>query len=151
VHLPPTATGARGLPGHGWSRSCFFPRHRPPGSHVPNQSQIEHRAAYMPDGARAVSAIPKLIPEDGSTPAFPPGAPSRPWQLIRFRQRFACARLGQSYLSKSCSDFSAPFTTVAFDHSSLRWFEISTPDCRARRPSSISRTVAYRRVDGRCS
>ena len=41
-------------------------------------------------------------------------------------QRFACARLSQSCLSKSCSDFSATFTTIAFDDSSLRWLEIST-------------------------
>jgi hypothetical protein len=47
-------------------------------------------------------------------------------------QRFACARLSQSYLPESCSDFSATFTTVAFDHSSLRWFEINS-DCRPRR------------------
>ena len=38
----------------------------------------------------------------------------------------ACARLSQSCLSKSCSDFSATFTTIAFDDSSLRWLEIST-------------------------
>jgi predicted methyltransferase len=40
--------------------------------------------------------------------------------------RFACARLSQSYLPKSRSDFSATFTTIAFDNSSLRWLEIST-------------------------
>src|SRR5258705_5006207 len=34
---------------HGWSRLCFFPWHRRPGSHVPYKSQIELRAAYMPD------------------------------------------------------------------------------------------------------
>jgi hypothetical protein len=36
------------------------------------------------------------------------------------------ARLSQSYLPKSRSDFSATFTTVAFDDSSLRWLEINT-------------------------
>jgi hypothetical protein len=41
-------------------------------------------------------------------------------------QRFACARLSQSYLPKSRSDFSATFTTIAFDDSSLRWLEINT-------------------------
>jgi hypothetical protein len=35
-------------------------------------------------------------------------------------------RLSQSYLPKSCSDFSATFTTIAFDDSSLRWLEINT-------------------------
>jgi hypothetical protein len=37
-----------------------------------------------------------------------------------------CARLSQSCLSKSCFDFSATFTTIAFDDSGLRWLEIST-------------------------
>src|SRR5712672_3788124 len=39
----------------GWSRLCFFPWHRRLGSHVPYKSQIELRAAYMPDAAWAVS------------------------------------------------------------------------------------------------
>jgi hypothetical protein len=37
-----------------------------------------------------------------------------------------CARLSQSYLPKSRSDFSATFTTIAFDDGSLRWLEINT-------------------------
>jgi hypothetical protein len=41
-------------------------------------------------------------------------------------QRFACARLSQLCLSKSCSDFSATFTTIAFDDSSLQRFEART-------------------------
>jgi hypothetical protein len=41
-------------------------------------------------------------------------------------QRFACARLSQPCLSESCPDFSATFTTIAFDDSSLRWLEINT-------------------------
>jgi hypothetical protein len=45
---------------------------------------------------------------------------------------FACARLSQPCLSESCPDFSATFTTVAFDNSSLRWLEINTC-CRPRR------------------
>src|SRR5215831_17077498 len=40
---------------HGWSRLCFFPWHRRPGSHVPYRSLVELRAAYTPDAARAVS------------------------------------------------------------------------------------------------
>jgi hypothetical protein len=34
--------------------------------------------------------------------------------------------VSQPSLSKSCSDFSATFTTIAFDDSSLRWLEINT-------------------------
>jgi hypothetical protein len=33
-------------------------------------------------------------------------------------KRFACARLSQSYLTESCSGFSATFTTLAFDPTS---------------------------------
>ena len=42
----------------GWSRLRLFPWHRRPGSHVPYKSQIELRAAYMPDAAWAVSVHP---------------------------------------------------------------------------------------------
>jgi hypothetical protein len=55
----------------GWSRLRLFPWHRRPGSHVPYKSQIELRAAYTPDAARAASGHPsKLIPEAGSAPGF---------------------------------------------------------------------------------
>jgi hypothetical protein len=42
----------------GWSRLCFFPWHRRPGSHVPYESPVEIRAVYMPDAAWAVSGHP---------------------------------------------------------------------------------------------
>jgi hypothetical protein len=47
-------------------------------------------------------------------------------RVSKLLQRFAFARLSQSYLWELCSDFSATFTTVPFGHSSLRWLEIST-------------------------
>src|SRR5882757_2601520 len=107
---------------HGWSRLCFFPWHRRPGSHVPYKSQIELRAAYMP-GCRSgrLRHLPSLSRRQGQPPVL-----TSPKPLSTLHRRFACARLSQSYLSKSCSDFSATFTTVAFDHSSLRWLEINT-------------------------
>src|SRR6266567_4715789 len=41
------------------------------GSHVPYKSQVELRAAYMPDATRAgFRATPELVPGDGSTPGF---------------------------------------------------------------------------------
>ena len=46
----------------GCSRLRFFPWHRRPGSHVPYKSQIELRAAYMPDAAWAVSVHPQANP-----------------------------------------------------------------------------------------
>ena len=106
----------------GWSHLRLFPWHRRPGSHVPHKSQIELRAAYMPDAAWAVSVHPPSLSRKVGQP--PVLASSNP--LSTLLQRFACARLSQSYLPESCSDFSATFTTMAFDHSSLRWFEIST-------------------------
>src|SRR5258707_4866890 len=53
-------------------------------------------------------------------------------QLSTLLQWFAYARLSRPCLTGSCPDFSATFTTMAFDHSSLRWLR-STPDCRTRR------------------
>ena len=106
----------------GWSRLCFFPWHRRPGSHVPHKSQIELRAAYTPDAAWAVSEHPpSLSRKVGQPPVL-----TSPNPISTLQKRFACARLSQSYLPESCSGFSATFTTVAFDHSSLRWFEINT-------------------------
>jgi hypothetical protein len=40
------------------------------------------------------------------------------WALAFFRSYY--------HLPESRSDFSATFTTMAFGHSSLRWFEINT-------------------------
>ena len=47
-------------------------------------------------------------------------------QLSTLLQWFAYARLSQPCLTGSCPAFSATFTTLAFDHSSLRWLEINT-------------------------
>ena len=66
--------------------------------------------------------IPELIPEDG--------CPFECLMLLTLKQRFACARLSQSCLHSF--DFSATFTTVAFDHSSCGGLR-STTDCRSRR------------------
>jgi hypothetical protein len=49
-----------------------------------------------------------------------------PNPLSTLLQRFACARLSRPCLPESCPGVSATLTTTAFDHSSLRWLEIST-------------------------
>ena len=54
----------------GWSRLRLPPWHRRPGSHVPHKSQIERRAAYMPDAAWAVSGIPQAYPGGWANPRF---------------------------------------------------------------------------------
>src|SRR5215471_8790526 len=106
----------------GWSRLRLFPWHRRQGSHVPYKSLIELRAVYMPDAAWAVSAHPpSLSREKGQPPVLTSSNP-----LSTLHRRFAYARLSQSCLPESRSDFSATLTTTAFDHSSLRWLEINT-------------------------
>src|SRR6266566_1411666 len=66
-------------------------------------------------------ASPELIPEEGSPPVS-----TSPNPLSTLLQRFACARLSRPCLPESCPGVSATLTTTAFDHSSLRWLEIST-------------------------
>src|ERR1700682_4148129 len=118
----PPLSGASVLSASRLEPLVLFPWHRRPGSHVPYQSLIELRAAYMPDAAWAVSVHPpSLSRKMGQPPVLTSSNP-----ISTLLQRFACARLSQSYLSKSRSDFSATFTTIAFDDSSLRWLEIST-------------------------
>jgi hypothetical protein len=46
--------------------------------------------------------------------------------LSTLYQRFTCVRLPYTHLTGSCPAFSVTLTTMAFDHSSLRWFEAST-------------------------
>src|SRR5499433_2780178 len=98
------------------------------GSHVPYESLVELRAAYMPDAARAVSGHP---PSWSRRKGHPPVLTS-PNPLSTLLQRFACARLSRPCLPESCSGVSATLTTTALDRSSLRWLGIST-DCRTRR------------------
>src|SRR6202022_3208764 len=76
----------------------------------------------MPDAAWAVSVHPpSLSRRSGQPPVLTSSNP-----ISTLLQRFACARLSQPCLPESCPDFSATFTTIAFDNSSLRWLEIST-------------------------
>ena len=85
---------------------------------------------------------------------IPPGGPSRPWQLIRFR-RFRSSLLALASLDPACRDHcpdvSATFTTIAFEDSSSRWLGISDLIAEPEGPSFISRTVTHRRVDRRYS
>src|SRR5262245_18410051 len=74
-----------------------------------------------------------------------------PNPLSTLLQQFACARLSQPCLCRvHRSDVSASLTTT-FDRSSLRWLEISDLIADLEGPSFISRTVAHRRLDRRCS
>src|SRR5882762_2406628 len=82
----------------------------------------------MPDAAWAVSVHPpSLSREKGQPPVL-----TSPNPLSTLLQRFACARLSQSYLPESGSDFSATFTTMALTTAACGGLR-STPDCRPRR------------------
>jgi hypothetical protein len=94
---------------------------RSTGSHVPYESLVALRAAYMPDVARAVSAISRADPGGRVPPVL-----TSPHPLSTLLQRFACARLSRPCLAESRPGVSATLTTAAFDRSSLRWLEINT-------------------------
>ena len=98
------------------------------GSHVPYKSLVELRAASMPDAAWAVSGHPPSgSRRQGQLPVLTSSKP-----LSTLHRRFACARLSQSYLPKSSSDFpqcSPPWLLTTAACGGLR----STPDCRPRR------------------
>ena len=92
------------------------------GSHVPHESLVELRAAYMPDAARAGSRLP---PSWSRRTGQPPVSTSSNL-LSTLHRRFACARLSGPYLPKSCPGFSATLTTVALNGRSLQRFEACT-------------------------
>jgi hypothetical protein len=74
-------------------------------------------------------------------------------RLIRFRDVISSS-LALASLNHACrnlSDFSATFTTIAFDDSSSRWLGISDLIADLEGPSFISHTVAHRRMDRRYS
>src|SRR5258707_11435205 len=83
------------------------------------------RLSFAPPTCRMPLGPSQASPELSRRQGQPPVLTS-PKPLSTLHRRFACARLSQSYLSKSCSDFSATLTTMAFDRSSLRWLEINT-------------------------
>ena len=84
---------------HGWSRLRLVPWHRRTGSHVPYESLVELRAAYVPDAARAVfRTAPELIPGAGRPPGF-----DIAYGISTLPRRFACARLSRPCLPGSSS------------------------------------------------
>src|SRR6202040_1723513 len=81
---------------------------------------------------------------------IPPGGPSRPWQLIRFRH-FIDGSLALASLNRTCRDHcpdvSAALTTVAFDQSGPRWLGISDLIAEPEGPTFISYKVARSRLN----
>src|SRR6266849_6467089 len=73
------------------------------------------------------NSTPKTPAESTNVSSLRVGNPLMATNPLSTRhQRFAYARLSQPCLPGSCPDFSATFTTIAFDDSSLRWLEINT-------------------------
>jgi hypothetical protein len=92
------------------------------GSHVPYQSLCEVHAAFMPVTIWSViRSLPDLSQANDSL-LVSMDVPT----LSTLHQRFTCVRLPHPHLTESCSAFSVTLTTMAFGHSSLRWFEAST-------------------------
>ena len=83
----------------GWSRLRLFPWHRRPGSHVPYKSQIELRAAYMPDAAWAVSVHPSSLSRKMGQPPVLTSSN----RISTLHRRFTCVRLSQPCLPESSS------------------------------------------------
>jgi hypothetical protein len=82
---------------HGFSRSDVSLRIGTTGSHVPYESLVQLRAAYMPDAARAgFRTTPELIPGEDRTPGF-----DITYGISTRRRRFALARLSGPYLTGS--------------------------------------------------
>ena len=112
----------------GWSRLRLFPSHRRPGSHVPYKSQIELRAASMPDAAWAVSVHPPSLSRKMGQPP-----------VLTSSNRistFCSGSLALASLNRACRNLVPTFpqrsppsllTTAACG--GLR----SAPDCRPRR------------------
>src|SRR5215472_4066520 len=116
----------------GWSRLQLLPsrprRDRATGSHVPHESLVELRAAYMPDAARAVSGIPQANPGGRVTPRF--------WHRLNRFRHFCGGSLALASLEDACRNLvpafpqrSPPRLLTAAACGGLR----SAPDCRTRR------------------
>src|SRR5262249_216001 len=107
------------------SRLRLFPWHRRSGSHVPYKSQIELRAAYMPDAAWAVSVHPPSSSRKmGQSP------------VLASSNRISCSSLALASLNHACRNLvptfpqrSPPSLLTTAASGGLR----SAPDCRPRR------------------
>src|SRR5260221_11026900 len=107
---------------HGWSRLCFFPL-ASPARFSRSIQEPGRESRHLHAGCRLGSL---RHPPSLSRRLGQPSVLTSSKQLSTLLQWFAYARLSRPCLTGSCPDFSATFTTMAFDHSSLRWFEINT-------------------------
>jgi hypothetical protein len=114
---------------HDWSPGALSLSIAGPALTLPTRGRC---APTIPDGAWAVSGIPKLIPEEGQVPVL-----TSTHRLSTLQQRF-CLRS-----PRSVTPYSDSFRNVhhrGFDHNSSRWFEIGTR-LATEGPSCISRAM----------
>ena len=83
-----------------------------------NKGNCERSSVTRLDSKQVSS---RLIPGQ----RLPSGFDDVPTLSTRY-QRFICILLHSTYLTRSSLAFSLTLTTMAFDHSKLRWFGIST-------------------------
>src|SRR5262245_62187547 len=112
----------------GRNRLRLFPWHHRPGSHVPYKSQIELRAAYMPDALGQSQDIPQANPGRRVNPRF--------WhRLIRFRH-FCSGSLSLASLNHTFRNLVPTFPQRSppclLDTAACGGLR-SAPDCRPRR------------------
>ena len=96
--------------------------------------RISHEAIYQALFVQGRGALRRELTaclRTGAVHSSPILTSSNP--LSTLHRRFACARLSQPCLRKSCPGVSATLATIAFDNSSLRWLADQALDCRPRR------------------
>ena len=106
---------------------CFSLNIGTTASHVPYKSQNQGHAIFMPDAAQTVSRLPlDLSWNSASTPVLTSS------QIFRHLSNGSL----DPYLIPSGGTFSSTLTTMAFGHSSLRWFEACSCKPAPRGPDS---------------
>src|SRR5215467_13254635 len=110
----------------GWSRLRLLPsRHRRDRAQVLT-FRTKAWSSFAPPTCRMSLGQRLRNPPSRSRRKGHPPVLTSPNPLSTLLQRFACARLSRPCLPESCSGVSATLTTIALDHSSLRWLEIGT-------------------------
>jgi hypothetical protein len=94
--------------------------------------RLASKAGFLPDFSRNHSPIPVLISV---------------FELTTRLQRFIFIGLRDTYLTSSALPFAVTLTTMAFDHSSLRWFEAhSCKSAPKGPPSSLTQLAWHTRI-----
>jgi len=90
--------------------------------------RLASKSGFLPDFSRNHPPIPVLIAV---------------FELTTRLQRFIFIGLRDTYLTNSALPFSVTLTTMAFDHSSLRWFEAHSCKLAPKGPPSSLIQLAW--------